>query len=560
MANKLELTWVGKDKEIKIEPRILIENPALSNTAQDINTENMLIHGDNLLALKALESKFYGQVKCIYIDPPYNTQKAFSHYNDNLEHSIWLNLMRERLRILQHLLADDGCIFIQINDDEAAYLKVLCDEVFERKNYETTFYVKVRHENRILRQDTKYQLVIEQVLMYRKTDKFISPRRENSKDSVNDYKYNVTITGAPKSIQHIGIYDVEIYSPTEYIIERVAEGTGNFKEYQIRGSLITQKGSASEYYEQYLRARRNVDGLGALYRVIGMGINGDGLGYRYIIQPTKSSSKNGFYYQGKPKKTTVNKGLPYPNFYDKTDAFNNVGYEGVGYFNGGKKPEAWINFLLDLANVKEHDIVLDSFLGSGTTAAVAHKKGLHYIGIEMGEHAYTLCKPRLDNVINADKTGISKSVNWQGGGGYKFYELAPTLILQDDFGQEVINPEYNAEMLASAVALHEGYTYAPDESCYFKQAHSGNNAYLYVTTRHIDKSAVNSILTQLQDNEYLIIVCKSFDSNAAEDAKNITLKKIPQSLLDNCEFGKDDYKLNIVNPPVYEDEETEDNE
>lgn len=216
--------------------------------------------------------------------------------------------------------------------------------------------------------------------------------------------------------------------------------------------------------------------------------------------------------------------------------------------------------MLDLANVKEYDIILDSFLGSGTTAAVAHKKGLHYIGIEMGEHAYTLCKPRLDNVVNADKTGISKSVNWQGGGGYKFYELAPTLILQDDFGQEIINPEYNAEMLASAVALHEGYTYAPDENCYFKQAYNGNNAYLYVTTRHINKSAVNSILTQLQDDEYLIIVCKSFDSNAAEDAKNITLKKIPQSLLDNCEFGKDDYRLNIVNPPVYEDEETEDNE
>lgn len=234
--------------------------------------------------------------------------------------------------------------------------------------------------------------------------------------------------------------------------------------------------------------------------------------------------------------------------------------EGGVSFKGGKKPEALVSKIVDMAT-EPNDLVLDSFLGSGTTAAVAHKMGRRYIGIEMGNHAYTHCKARLDKVISGeDKGGITKVANWTSGGGYKFYELAPTLILQDDFGQEIINPEYNAEMLASAVALHEGYTYAPDENCYFKQAYNGNNAYLYVTTRHIDKSAVNSILTQLQDNEYLIIVCKSFDSNAAEDAKNITLKKIPQSLLDNCEFGKDDYKLNIVNPPVYEDEETEDNE
>ena len=219
------------------------------------------------------------------------------------------------------------------------------------------------------------------------------------------------------------------------------------------------------------------------------------------------------------------------------------------------KPERLIEQILILGS-NTGDLVLDSFLGSGTTAAVAHKMGRQYIGIEMGNHAYTHCKVRLDKVISGeDKGGITKSANWKGGGGYKFYELAPTLILQDDFGQEIINPEYNAEMLASAVAMHEGYTYAPDENCYFKQAYNGNNAYLYVTTRHIDKSAVNSILTQLQDDEYLIIVCRSFDSNAAEDAKNITLKKIPQSLLDNCEFGKDDYKLNIVNPPIYEEEE-----
>ena len=138
MANKLELTWYGKDEPIRVEPRLLIENTELSNTAADPDTQNMLIHGDNLLALKALESKFAGQVKCIYIDPPYNTGSAFEHYDDNLEHSIWLNLMRSRLQILRNLLAKDGSIWVSIDDDEGHYLKVLCDEIFGRSNFVST--------------------------------------------------------------------------------------------------------------------------------------------------------------------------------------------------------------------------------------------------------------------------------------------------------------------------------------------------------------------------------------------------------------------------------------
>ena len=138
MGNKLELTWLGKEKEIKIEPRILIENKELSNIENGPETENMLIHGDNLLALKALESKYAGQVKCIYIDPPYNTGSAFEHYDDNLEHSTWLSLIKPRLEILRNLLSDDGSIWISIDDDEGHYLKVLCDEIFGRSNYINT--------------------------------------------------------------------------------------------------------------------------------------------------------------------------------------------------------------------------------------------------------------------------------------------------------------------------------------------------------------------------------------------------------------------------------------
>ena len=570
MANKLELTWVGKDEEIKVEPRILIENPELSNMSHKVvgqasifdadntdNFDNMLIHGDNLLALKALESKFAGQVKCIYIDPPYNTGNAFDQYDDNIEHSIWLNLIRARLQLLKNLLSDDGVIFVQINDDEAAYLKVVLDEVFGRSNYETTLYIKVRHEDRILREDIRYQLVMEQVLMYRKSTLFTPPRREKVKDSDSDYEYELEISGDPKEVTKIGLYDVEIYEHNAYNIIKKNKGEGSLKLYQIRGSLITQSGSASEYYEQNLRSRRESDGLGTLYKVIGMGVKGDGLGYRYIIQPEKANSKNGFYFQGKPIKAKSNKGLPYPNYYDFVNEFNNAGYEGGVDFKGGKKPEKYLSFILSLAGLNKGDIVLDSFLGSGSTAATCTKLGYRWIGIEMGNHAYTHCKKRLDDIINgSDTTGISKEVNWKGGGGYRFYELAPTLVVEDKFGNSVINKEYNAEMLAAAMALQEGFTYAPDETYYWKQG-KNENAYIFTTTTHITADYLASIHSEMQDNEYLVIACKTYDSGIEKLYKNITVKKIPQVLLGRCEFGKDDYSLNIVNMPTLEEDEDE---
>ena len=188
-TQKLELTWIGKDRIEFLEPRIMIENKEMSNTLNDYDVKNIMIHGDNLLALKSLLTEYSGKIKCIYIDPPYNTGKAFNTYDDNIEHSIWLSLMRERLIILKQLLADDGVFFAQINDDEYAYLKVLCDEIFGRNNYETTFYVKVRHENRILREDTRWQLCVEQVLCYKKTDLFVAPRRAKEKNAQLDYKY-----------------------------------------------------------------------------------------------------------------------------------------------------------------------------------------------------------------------------------------------------------------------------------------------------------------------------------------------------------------------------------
>lgn len=219
------------------------------------------------------------------------------------------------------------------------------------------------------------------------------------------------------------------------------------------------------------------------------------------------------------------------------------------------KPETLIERIIHIAT-NPGDLVLDSFLGSGTTAAVAHKMGRRYIGIEMGDHAYTHCKVRLDKVIaGEDQGGITKAQNWQGGGGYRFYELAPTLINEDAFGEAIINPDYDADMLAAAVALHEGFTYRPDSDLFWKQAAGNESSYLFTTTRHLTADYMDAIKSSMEEDDYLVIACRSFDKGLDKAYGNIVVKKIPQMLLDRCEFGKMDYNLNIVHPPMYEDEE-----
>ena len=382
--------------------------------------DNLIIKGNNLIALASLLKRYEGKVKCIYIDPPYNTGDDSFNYNDRFNHSTWLTFMKNRLELAKRLLSDDGVIYIQINDVEAAYLKNLCDEIFNRSNYETTFYVKVRHENRILREDSKYQLCMEQVFVYKRSDKYITPRREKKDKNNLDYIYDIEIIDKFKDKVKIGKYDIEIYDKKSYRIKE--SSNGKLKRYSIRGSLITQKGSASEFYEYNLKSRRKLDGLGTLYKVIGMGMNGDGLGFRYIKQPDDEKTKNGIYFQGKPLREKNNKGLPIPNFYDEVKCFNNTGYEGVGYFNGGKKPEEWVQYLINLST-QPNDLVLDFHLGSGTTAAVAHKMGRRYIGIEQMDYIEDIAVERLKKVIDGEQTGISKTVNWQGGGSFVYCEL-----------------------------------------------------------------------------------------------------------------------------------------
>ena len=539
MANKLELTWYGKDEPIRVEPRLLIENTELSNTAADPDTQNMLIHGDNLLALKALESKFAGQVKCIYIDPPYNTGSAFEHYDDNLEHSEWLNLMRPRLEILRLLLSDSGSIWISIDDDEGHYLKVLCDEVFGRSNFVST----VIWEKKYAPQGNAQWFTDSHdfLLVYAKNKvgwtPNLLPRSESMnakyKNPDNDPKglwrpdnATISLSGGQRGAQ---------YARTGYCENIYELKAPNGKTY------LPPQGRCWYYPEE--RMMQAIE-EGKIF----FGKDGQGAPQlkRYLSEVKQGATAMTIW-----KRDEVG---------DNQEAKREVRIFNPESVFATPKPERLVERVLTLGSAPG-DLVLDSFLGSGTTAAVAQKMGRRWIGVEMGNHAYTHCKVRMDKVIaGEDPGGITKAQNWQGGGGYRFYEVAPTLINKDPFDEYVINEDYDANMLAAAVALHEGFRYQPDGDLFWKQSVGNENSYLFVTTRHLNSPYLDSIKDTMEEGEYLIIACRSFDSGLDKAYDNITVKKIPQMLLERCEFGKADYNLNIVHPPVYDDcdEEEED--
>ncbi|MDR3090031.1 MAG: site-specific DNA-methyltransferase [Desulfobulbaceae bacterium] len=221
------------------------------------------------------------------------------------------------------------------------------------------------------------------------------------------------------------------------------------------------------------------------------------------------------------------------------------------------KPERLIERILTLGS-NEGDLVLDSFLGSGTTSAVAQKMRRRWIGIELGEHCYTHCLPRLKAVVDGEQGGISKSQEWNGGGGFKFYELAPTLIIMDAHGQPVISDKYNPQMLVAAVAKLNGFAYRPDAEVFWKQGISQDSSYIFVTTEYLTAAQLDDIARDLPEYERLLICAPAFDIGLGKRYENIDIRKIPQSVLSKCEYGVDNYDLNIVNPPELDEEEWDD--
>ena len=521
---KLELTWIGKDDEREpLEPRILIENPQYSYG--DAESGNMLIHGDNLLALKALEQDYAGCVKCIYIDPPYNTGNAFEHYDDGKEHSIWLSLMRERLEILWRLLSKDGSIWISLDDNEQAYCKVLCDEIFGRKN----FVANVIWEKKFSpSNDAKWLSDSHDFIMvFAKNKDLWRPNLLSRTDEMNNRYKNPD--GDPRGDWTSGDCSVKTYSAScDYPITTPS------------GRVVNPPSGYCWRFSKEKFAYLVSDNR------IWFGSDGNNVPR---IKRFLSDVKEGITAMTIWKYTEVGHNQDAKK---ETKAFNSESVFAT------PKPERLIERILTLGS-DPGDLVLDSFLGSGTTAAVAQKMGRRYIGVELGDHAYTHCYPRLQQVTDGtDQGGISKAHNWQGGSGFKFYELAPSLLKEDRFGNLVINREYNADMLAAAMAKQEGYTYRPDKELYWKQGQSSEQDFIYTTTQFLTVESLDALSDAMTEGESLLICCTAFQPECKNRYSHITIKKIPQMLLGRCAFGKESYSFTIIDLPQLDEEEWDD--
>ena len=523
---KLELTWIGKDeKREAIEPRILIEDPKYSYG--DTESGNMLIHGDNLLALKALEQEYSGKVKCIYIDPPYNTGSAFEHYDDGIEHSIWLSLMRERLIVLHNLLdKKEGTLWISLDDNEQAYCKVLCDEIFGRNNFvaNAIWEKKYSPQNAAKWLSDSHDFILVYARNKETWHPHLLPRTKEMNaryvNRDNDPRGSWKASDATAQAGH--------GTKSQFYILHAPNG----KDYTLptgRCWLYTESVMLEKIADNRIwfgDSGTNVPAVKKFLSEVKQGIACKTIWFRDEVgdnQEAKKEIKQLFPNDDNPFETP--------------------------------KPERLIERILTLAS-NSGDIVLDSFLGSGTTAAVAQKMGRRYIGVELGNQAYSLCYPRLKKVTDGtDQGGISKAQNWKGGSGFKFYELAPSLLKEDKFGNLVINKEYNADMLAAAMAKQEGYTYQPDTMLYWKQGRSSEHDFIYTTTQFLTLESLDAISETMQEGESLLICCTAFQKECQNHAPNITVKKIPQMLLGRCEFGKDDYSLNIIDMPQLDLEE-----
>lgn len=522
---KLELTWIGKDQRPRLEPRILLENPARSHHAAQRVSENdlfdnRLIKGDNLLALKALEAEFTGKVKCVFIDPPYNTGSAFTHYDDGLEHSIWLGLMRDRLEIIRNLLSDDGSLWITIDDNEAHYLKVLCDEVFGRSNFVANLIWEKSDSPR--NSARQFSVDHDHVLVFSKTPNWV-PRKLARTDEANSIYANPDndprgpwLPGDPFANKPYskGLFSIDgptgrTFSPPPGRYWRVSEE--KLRELDADGRVWWgPTGSARPSIKRYLSEVGDLVPR-TFWKKEDVGSNRTSKNEMRLLFPGDSSFDT-------------------------------------------PKPERLIERVLNIAT-SSGDWVLDSFAGSGTTGAVAHKMGRRWIMVEIGEHADTHIVPRLKKVIDGqDPGGVTDATGWKGGGGFRYYTLAPTLLTTDTWGNLVINPEYNAPMLAEAMCKLEGFTYAPSETLWWQHGRSSERDFLCVTTQTLGLQQLEALADEVGPERSLLVCCGAFTGLSATEAAqrwpNLTLKKIPKMVKDRCEWGHDDYSLNVSNLPM----------
>jgi adenine-specific DNA-methyltransferase len=517
---RLELTWIGKEIRPKLEPRILLEDAdksyhAAHRVSENDIFDNRLIFGDNLLALKALEQEFTGKVKCIFIDPPYNTGSAFEHYDDGVEHSIWLGLMRYRLEILRNLLSEDGSIWITIDDNEAHYLKVMCDEVFGRRNFVSTVVWQKKYapksDSKFFSQSHDFILVIAkdisrfQLRRLAKTEKQTGRYTNKDNDPRGAWKASDVLRS---EVRDYAIFPVRLPSGEE---------------------VLPPPGTSWRY------TKEKFDELIADNR-IWFGANGDARpAYKRFLSEVTDTIPS----------TTI-------WTYDEVGHNDEAKKEMRGLFVNDlfatPKPERLLKRIIELST-NPNDLILDSFAGSGTTGAVAQKMGRRWIMIELGEHCHTHIIPRLKKVIDGeDQGGISKAVNWKGGGGFRYYRLAPSLLEKDKWGNWIINKEYNPAMLAEALCKIEGFTYSPSDTFYWQHGYSTERDFIYVTTQNLSHEQLSQLADEVGQERTLLVLCSAFRGKV-DIFPSLTIKKIPQQILSCCEWGHDDYSLKTENLP-----------
>lgn len=521
---RLELTWIGKDSRPRLESRILLEDPKKSHHAKQRVSDNdifdnRLIFGDNLLALKALEQEFAGQIRCVYIDPPYNTGTAFEHYDDGLEHSIWLSLMRDRMELIRRLLSESGSVWVSLDDNENHYFKVMMDEVFGRQNFVATiiwqkiFTVKnsARH----------FSDMHDYILVYAKDatkwERKLLPRSEELNSTYSNPDDDPRGSWTTNAVQARNFYSLGSYEirspsgntflPPKGTYWRVSQAT--FEELERDGRIWWgRSGKSIPRIKKFLAEAKQGVVPATLWFHDDCGTNAEA-------------------------KTEVR------------SLFSDVS-EAEMFIT--PKPERLIKRILELGS-DEGDWVLDSFAGSGTTGAVAQKMGRRWIMVELGEHIHTHIIPRLKKVIDGqDPRGITNAVDWKGGGGFRYYRLAPSLLEKDKWGNWVINKEYNAAMLAEALCKIEGFKYDPSDSIYWQHGRSTERDFIYVTTARLSHDQLAQLSDEVGPDQTLLVLCTAFRAKR-DQFPNLTVKKIPRAVLSRCEWGHDDYSLQVENLP-----------
>jgi adenine-specific DNA-methyltransferase len=552
---KLELKWIGKENRPRLEPRILLEDADKSYhanvrlSAGDI-FDNRLICGDNLLALKALEQEFAGKIKCIYIDPPFNTQQAMEHYDDGVEHSVWLTLMRDRLELLRTLLRKDGTLFVHIDDNELGYLIVLLDEVFGRSNrlYTITFKQGAPTGHKAI--NPGCVTTSNFVLIYAREKNEWKPNRVYVGRAERDTRYSQFILNLDDDYRGWKFTTLmKAFAESNGITEKQARARAKSDRAEL-DEFVGQKAknvvrlARPDYESVSAAARELIDKSKSVSDTV-FRLERDGYsdmyfvgGERVLFYSDKLKMIDGEFVAGEPLTTIWDDILS-----------NNLHNEGGVSFPKGKKPEGLIKRVLDLVT-SEGDWVLDSFAGSGTTGAVAHKMRRRWLMVELGEHCDTHILPRMKRVIDgSDPSGITPAAGWKGGGGFRYYGLAPSLLEKDKFGNWVISKQYNAAMLAEAMCKFEGFTYAPSDTQYWIHGYSTERDSIYVTTQTLTRDQLQKLSDEVGENRSLLVCCSAFRVKDTPQFPNLTIKKIPKMVLNRCEWGRDDYSLEIKNLP-----------